>query len=94
MADKSNGPKPSKVCIVCTMPMVKPEDYPGGNTALDYCVHCGTENGIYPYRKLVKGFAEFMQKTQGMDPDQAMKASKEFIDNCEAVKQGRVKVEK
>lgn len=75
------------------MPIVKTEDYPDGDTSLDYCVHCGTKDGIYPYGQLLEGMSQFIQNSQGMEKEQAGKVAKEMIDNSEAVKVGKVKKE-
>jgi hypothetical protein len=86
MADK-------KTCIVCGMPLEKPEDFPEGDTTKDYCKYCGTKDGLYPYAQLVAGMTQFMMKTQGMTEDEAKIAAKKAVDNSPAVKMGRVKVE-
>ncbi|MBD3362281.1 AraC family transcriptional regulator [Candidatus Dojkabacteria bacterium] len=79
-----------KMCIVCTMPLVNKDDFPGGDTSLNYCKHCGTEDSIYPYSVLVEGMKDFLMESQGMDEKQAKIAAKEMIDNSEAVKQALV----
>lgn len=80
-----------KACKICGMPLQKAEDYPNGNTSLEWCKFCGTEEGPHPYDQLVKGMSKFMQDSQGMDADQADKAAKATIDNSQAVKEGLVK---
>jgi hypothetical protein len=75
------------------MPLEKPEDYPDGDTSLNYCKHCGTKDGIHPYKNLVKGMTEFMKQSQGLDEENAQKAAKDLVDNSEAVKMGVVIVE-
>lgn len=81
-----------KKCIVCGMPLFKAEDYPEGanQETTDWCVHCGPKDGIFPYPAIVKGMTEFLKKTQGMADDQAKMATKEMVDNSEAVKSGRL----
>lgn len=82
-----------KRCIVCGMPLLKKSDYPSGDTSKDYCKYCGNKDGLHPYEKLVKGMAKFLVTTQGMDKKEAVKAAKKIIDNCEAMKKGRIKKE-
>ncbi|MDD3648233.1 MAG: zinc ribbon domain-containing protein [Candidatus Dojkabacteria bacterium] len=91
MSDNNNQ-KP-KVCIVCGMPLKDKNDYPGGDTSLDYCKYCGTKDGIHSYKKLVEGMAKFLMRTQGMGEEEAKKAAKQMVDNSPAVKMGKVKVE-
>jgi len=84
-----------KVCIVCGMPLVSADDYPEGcdPETTDYCKHCGTKDGLHPYKALLEGMAQFMIKTQGMDEEQAKKAAKQMVDNSSAVKSGKLKTE-
>ena len=81
-----------KKCIVCAMPLVKDEDYPAGDITKDYCKHCGTEEGLHSYKDLVSGMAGFMQKSKGMEEEQAKQAAKQAVDNSEAVKSGALEV--
>jgi len=80
-------------CIVCGMPLQKKSDYPSGDTSKDYCKYCGDKEGLHPYEKLVEGMAKFIVKTQGMEKEEAMKAARKIIDNCDAMKTGRIKKE-
>ncbi|MBU0976053.1 MAG: zinc ribbon domain-containing protein [Patescibacteria group bacterium] len=84
--------KPPKVCIVCGMPLKDKNDYPGGDTSLDWCKYCGTKDGIHPYKKLLEGMAKFLQQTQGMSEEESKKAAKQMVDSSPAVKMGKVKV--
>ena len=76
----------TKTCIVCGMPMIKPEDFPPGcdQDTTDWWVHCGTKDGMYPYSALVAGMGQFLMKTQGMAEEQAKIAAKEMVDNSVA----------
>jgi hypothetical protein len=57
-----------KTCIACGMPMQSAEDYPGGNTQLDYCVHCARPDGsMCSYDEALEGMTQFMVRTQGLD---------------------------
>jgi hypothetical protein len=77
------------------MPLKTQEDYPEGADmeVTKHCKHCGTKEGLYAYGDLVKGMTEFMVKTQGMKEEEAKKAAKQMIDNCEAVSIGMLEVE-
>ncbi|MBN2015769.1 AraC family transcriptional regulator [Candidatus Dojkabacteria bacterium] len=82
-----------KSCIVCGMPLLKDEDYPEGadQNSTDWCKHCGSKDGLKSYSEAVTGMSGFMQHTQGMSEEEAQKAAKQVIDNCPAVKSGRMK---
>lgn len=85
----------TKKCIVCTMPLVNVDDYPEGcDVAVTlHCKHCGTKNGLHPYTALITGMAGFISNTQGMDMEQAKVVAKQMIDNSEAIKQNKLKIE-
>ena len=87
---KDNNAEQQKFCNVCGMPMVKPGDFPGGDTTKDYCVHCGIEEAIFPYERLVEGMAGFLEKSQGMDHKQALIAAEEVVANSVACKTGKI----
>ena len=58
----------AKQCTSCGMPMGKPEDYPGGDTAKDWCVHCATSDGeLKSYEDALKGMTTFMATSQGIE---------------------------
>jgi hypothetical protein len=86
-----SDPQAQKSCIVCSMPLVKTEDYPEGDPSKDYCKYCGTKDGLRTYNELVAGMTQFMMKTQGMEESQAKIAAKQTVDNSVAVKSGRLK---
>lgn len=92
MGDDQNQ---QKLCVVCSMPLQTEDDYPEGADlkTVKHCKHCGTKDGLYAYKDLVKGMAGFMAKTQGMSEDQAKIAAKQIIDNCQAVKMGMLEVD-
>jgi hypothetical protein len=48
--------------------MKRAEDYPGGDTSLDYCVHCARPDGsMRSYEEAVEGMTQFMVTSQGLD---------------------------
>jgi hypothetical protein len=50
------------------MPLQSAEDYPNGNTELDYCVHCARPDGsMRSYDEALEGMTQFMVRTQGID---------------------------
>lgn len=57
-----------KICISCSMPMTKPEDYPLQDDSKDYCIHCARPDGsLQSYEEKLKGTTGFLMRTQGMD---------------------------
>lgn len=79
-----------KVCIVCQMPLNGQDDYPEGADmeSTRWCKHCGTKDGLHSYDTLLEGNAAFFEKSQGMDHDQAIKASGELLNNSVAMREG------
>ncbi len=58
----------SKRCISCGMPMSAPHDFPLGDPARDYCVHCARPDGtMKSYEEALEGIAGFIVATQGLD---------------------------
>lgn len=52
--------------------MKSAEDYPGGDTSLDYCVHCARPDGsMRSYEEAVEGMTQFMVSSQGLDESAA-----------------------
>jgi hypothetical protein len=67
-----------KLCIACGMPMEGSKDYPRGDTSKDYCVHCATKDGsMQGYDERAAAMADFIVKTQGLDPKAALAAARE-----------------
>jgi hypothetical protein len=66
-----------KTCIACGMPMARREDYPLGDEAKDWCVHCARPDGsMQSYEERVAGMADFIVRTQGLDGGAALAAAK------------------
>ena len=69
-----------RFCIACGMPLRSPEDFWQGDTSKEYCVHCSREDGsMRSYEEAVIGMGHFLQKTQGMAPEQAQQAAVEWL---------------
>jgi uncharacterized glyoxalase superfamily protein PhnB len=72
-------------CQSCGMPMVKPEDFGGGNLENKYCVHCTYPDGsLKSYDEALEGMTNFMMKMQNMDRETAEKAAREYMSNMPA----------
>lgn len=57
-----------KVCISCGMPMRNNEDFPNGDTTLDYCVYCARPDGtMKSWEEAVEGMTAFLVESQGLD---------------------------
>ena len=70
----------AKNCLSCGMPMTKPEDFGGGNSANIYCVHCANPDGsLKSYEEVSEGMASFMMQTQNMDKETAKQSAKEYM---------------
>jgi hypothetical protein len=62
------------------MPMEKAEDYPGGDTAKDWCVHCaGPDGSLKTFDEAVTGMAAFMVQSQGLDESAAREAARTYL---------------
>lgn len=83
----------NKNCVVCTMPLQKEQDFPGGDTSLTYCIHCGNTEGLHPYKKLIEGMSKFLQEVQGMAEEEASRIAKQMIDHSEAVSSGLLEID-
>jgi len=60
--------KTVKTCLSCSMPMAKPEDFGGGNTANIYCGHCANSNGsLKSYEEVFEGMVGFIMMSQNAD---------------------------
>jgi hypothetical protein len=65
-----------KTCIACGMPMARREDFPLGDEAKDWCVHCARPDGsMQSYEERAAGMAAFIVRTQGLDPGAALAAA-------------------
>ena len=77
--------KTTKKCLSCGMPMTKPEEFGGGNTANLYCVYCSHPDGSLKSREEVfAGMVNFMMTNQKMDRETAKKAAKEYMSKMPA----------
>lgn len=69
-----------RFCISCGMPLRGPEDFWKGDNSKEYCVHCTREDGsMRSYDEALIGMGAFLQKTQGMAPEQAKLAAREHL---------------
>ena len=69
-----------KTCIACGMPMVKPEEFAGGDVTKDYCVHCARPDGsMQSYEEKLNSMTGFIVKTQGFDEQAARQAAREMM---------------
>ncbi|HET7839365.1 MAG TPA: zinc ribbon domain-containing protein [Rectinemataceae bacterium] len=70
----------TKICVACGMPMTKPEEYAGGLTTRDYCVHCARPDGsMQSYDEKLRSLAGFIVSTQGLDQGAATAAAKAMM---------------
>jgi len=66
-----------KSCMSCSMPMVKPEDFGGGNPENLYCVHCSKPDGsLKSYEEVFEGMVNFIMMSQKVDRKTAESAAK------------------
>jgi uncharacterized glyoxalase superfamily protein PhnB len=67
----------AKNCMSCGMPMMKSEDFGGGNPANVTCVHCSNPDGsLKTYDEVLEGMANFMMTSQNMDKETARSAAR------------------
>ncbi|MFC1985646.1 VOC family protein [Chloroflexota bacterium] len=72
--------KTVKKCMSCGMPMVKLEDFGGGDLENIYCVHCSKPDGsLKSYDEVLAGMVNFMVMSQNMDRETAESAAKEYL---------------
>ena len=77
--------KTARNCMSCGMPLVKFEDFGGGNPANIYCVHCSNPDGsLKSYEEVLEGMTNFMMTSQNMDREAAEKAAKEYMSKMPA----------
>jgi len=75
----------AKSCMSCGIPMVKPEDFGGGNPGNLYCVNCCNPDGsLKSYDEVFEGMVGFMMKTQNMNRETAEIATKEYMSKMPA----------
>ena len=64
-------------CISCSMPMAKPEDFPGSDMTKDYCVHCARPDGsMKSYDEVLARLTQFILKMHGLSEEEARSAAK------------------
>ncbi|MFC1928537.1 VOC family protein [Chloroflexota bacterium] len=72
--------KTVKKCMSCGMPMVKLEDFGGGDLENIYCVHCSKPDGsLKSYDEVLAGMVNFMVMSHNMDRETAESAAKEYL---------------
>lgn len=70
----------AKNCMSCGMPMTKPEDFGGGNSANVCCANCSNPDGnLKSYDEVYEGMVAFMVTTQNMDRTAAESAAREYM---------------
>ncbi len=63
-----------KTCIACGMPMREANEFAGGNTSKDYCVHCARPDGsMQSFDEKKASMVSFIVKTQGFDEKAAIR---------------------
>jgi hypothetical protein len=74
-----------KHCISCSMPMSKPEDFPGGDFSKDYCVHCARPDGtMKSYDEVLVGLTAFIMKIHGLEEEDARSAARGIMHSMPA----------
>ena len=72
--------KTAKTCMSCGMPMTKPEDFGGGDTANLYCIHCSKPDGsLKSYDEVLQGMIGFITNSQKLNKESAERAAKEHM---------------
>jgi len=75
----------AKACIICGMPMTKPEDSGVGNPENLYCVHCSKpDDSLRSYEEVFEGMVGFMMTSQKMDRETAESAVRERMSKMPA----------
>jgi uncharacterized glyoxalase superfamily protein PhnB len=70
----------AKKCLSCSMPMIQPEDFGGGNSENPYCVYCSNPDGSLKSREEVfENMVNFMMRSQNMDRKTAEVATREHM---------------
>ncbi len=74
-------------CSSCGMPFEKPEDHALGNPQNEYCTYCTREDGtLKSYEEILKGMAEYLVSSQGIDKSAAQTVAEETLKNLPAWK--------
>jgi hypothetical protein len=69
-----------KTCISCGMPLEKDADFPLGDRSKDWCVHCARPDGsLQSYGERRAGSADFLVRTQGLDPAAAFATAADLM---------------
>ena len=77
--------KAAKACMSCGMPMIKLEDFGGGNPENLYCAYCSNPDGsLKSYEDVFEGMVNFMVMSQNMDRQTAESAVKERMSSIPA----------
>ena len=70
----------TKKCLSCSMPMIQPEDFGGGNAENPSCVYCSKPDGsLKTQEEVFEGMVNFMMKSQNMDRKTAEVAAREHM---------------
>ncbi len=78
-----------KICIACGMPMKKPADFAMGEIEKNYCVYCARPDGMMQsYEEKLVSLTDFIIKTQGLDRQVAVTASRNMMSRLPAWKDG------
>lgn len=73
------------LCVSCGMPMRAPADFAAGDTAKNFCVHCGDANGnLKTYEEVLAGFTGFISTTQGLVPQAAQSMAAQAMSSMPA----------
>ncbi len=72
-------------CESCSMPMIKKEDFGGGNIDNKYCKHCCDDKGsLKSYDEVFSGMVEFAVKNLDISMDKARESVSENMANMPA----------
>ncbi len=68
------------ICVSCSMPMEKPEDFPLGDTSKDHCLHCARPDGsMKSYDEALDGMSAFIVRSQGLDETAARQTAQTMM---------------
>ena len=66
-----------KFCQACGMPLIKKEDFAGGDESLDFCVHCVGEDGsVKSCEEIFEGGVQFFMSMIGDDREKAERVTR------------------
>lgn len=75
----------TKTCISCGMPLAAPEDFPNGDTDLDWCRFCAhPDGGLKSYEEALAGLTAFMAQSQGFEDIAAREAARLYLSGMPA----------